>query len=806
MRSPSARSGWSGALSESRPGRVTVDRLTWRPVGRREPVLRDVSLTLEPGERVLLAGPSGSGKSTLLRALAGLLTTVDAGDLTGSVLLDGHAPGSRAGEVGLVLQEPGAGVVASTVERDVAFGLENTLVPRDEMPARIADALERVGLEVSPDTPTNALSGGQTQRLALAGTLALRPSLLLLDEPTAMLDPESAARVRSVVGSVLDESRLTCVVVEHRLGPWLDLVDRLVVLSDDGRVVVDGPARATVTGHRGLLLGMGLWVPDAPAPEPVVIDLGPDLQRGPVEGPSEAGDLTGPGMVPQTNDIVRLRNHSGPHEHPLAAAPEAPAASGTDLAMPRPGLQVDPPLRVVRTVHTLDGATREVPALETTDGLDGADLAVVGPSGSGKSTLLHTLAGFVRPTTGAVTSATGVPVADLPSGELPRTIAWVPQWSSSASVAGTVLGELLLTSHRLGDDSDATRDRALALLDALGLARLARADPRQVSGGEQRRIALAAAVLHRPAVLLADEPTVGQDRHTWAAVAGLLDAHRAAGGRTVTATHDEALVARAGRVVLLSAPPKPPPPATPRRPLLGRRSPLALLLAAFLAVPAGILSTSWRTGLLILAVEAVLGLAGLWAPRVAGSDAPRPRRQWRRLGLRLLPGLVAAVSVAWSTWWLAGHDVEAAATVALRVLVIVVPSALLVPWIDPDTLGDHLAQRLRLPARPVVAVAAALARVHTFGDTWAELARARRVRGLGMSWRSPASVARHLGALTMGLLVRTLRAAADLAVAMDSRGFAGARRRAWFAAAPWGWGDTVLVVAATIPLVVAVLR
>jgi energy-coupling factor transport system ATP-binding protein len=755
MPSPSARSGWSVALSESRAGQVSVDGLTWRPVGRRQPVLRDVSLTLGAGERVLLAGPSGSGKSTLLRALAGLLTTVDAGDLTGSVLLDGHPPGSRAGEVGLVLQEPGAGIVASTVERDVAFGLENTLVPRSEMAGRIADALARVGLEVPPDTPTNALSGGQTQRLALAGTLALRPSLLLLDEPTAMLDPANAARVRSVVGSVLDASTLTCVVVEHRLGPWLHLVDRLVVLSDDGRVVLDGPARATVESHRDEQLGRGLWVAGAPPPEPVVIDLaGPAGSAGPAS----------------------------------------------------PRLVVEVPLRVDRTVRTLDGATRELTALDLREDLDGVDVAVVGPSGSGKSTLLHALAGFERPTAGAVATGDGTPAADLSAHALPRTVAWVPQWSSSAIVADTVVGELLVTSRELGDDSEATRDRALAVLRALGLGRLAQADPRQVSGGEQRRIALAAAVLHRPAVLLSDEPTVGQDRHTWAAVAGLLDAHRAAGGRTVTATHDEALIERTPRVVHLVAPPGPPPPATPRRPLLGRRNPLALLVAAFLAVPAGILSTTWRTGLFVLAVEVVLGLAGLWAPRVDGSDAPRPRRRWRRLGLRLLPGLVAAVSVAWSTWWLAGHDVEAAATVALRVLVIVVPSALLIPWIDPDALGDHLAQRLRLPARPVVAVAAALARVHTFGDVWAEIGRARRVRGLGVSLRSPASVVAHLGALTMGLLVRTLRAAADLAVAMDSRGFAGAHRRTWFAPAPWGWGDTVLLASATVPLVVAVVR
>ena len=191
--------------------------------------------------------------------------------------------------------------------------------------------------------------------------------------------------------------------------------------------------------------------------------------------------------------------------------------------------------------------------------------ALVGPSGSGKSTVLQALAGFV-PTTdpGAVAvlsppspstaSTDAVAPASLAATDLARTVAWVPQWSSSTIVAGTVLEEVLATAEALGEDDDAATERAHALLAALGLAHLASADPRELSGGEQRRLAVAAALHHGPPVLLADEPTVGQDRHTWSALVGLVAAYRQAGGAVVAATHDSHVVDRASAVHSLRAP------------------------------------------------------------------------------------------------------------------------------------------------------------------------------------------------------------------------------------------------------------
>ncbi|MGH3444475.1 MAG: ATP-binding cassette domain-containing protein, partial [Nocardioidaceae bacterium] len=148
-------------------------------------MLADLDLSIEAGQRVLVAGPSGAGKSTLLRGLAGLLLANDVGDLSGRVLVDGRPPQEVPGRVGLLLQDPTAAVVATRVGRDVAFGLENTRVPRAAMPQRVHRALRAAHFPYDETRRTNALSGGESQRLALAGALAMTPGVLLLDEPTA---------------------------------------------------------------------------------------------------------------------------------------------------------------------------------------------------------------------------------------------------------------------------------------------------------------------------------------------------------------------------------------------------------------------------------------------------------------------------------------------------------------------------------------------------------------------------------------------------------------------------------------------
>ncbi|WP_229054312.1 ABC transporter ATP-binding protein [Aeromicrobium sp. Leaf350] len=465
-------------------GGVRVEGLTWRPLGRRAPVVVGLDLHLQPGERVLLAGPSGAGKSTLLHALVGALGTTLAGELGGTVEVDGR--------VGLVPQQPGDAVVAERIGRDVAFGPENARLGREETWRRVDAALAAVGLPYGRDHLTSALSGGEQQRLALAGVLALEPDVVLLDEPTSMLGPEHARAVREAVGRTVGRGRSTLVVVEHHLEPWLDLVDRVVVLGPDGAVVADTTPDAFAREHRERLGELGVWMPGLPAPEPVAVD--PALLRPahPLP-PLSAVDLT-----------VRLRSRS------LRGSTETTALAGVDATV-QPG-------------HLT---------------------ALTGPSGAGKSTLLAALGGLVAPDGGTVRGVEP-PLARRRSRDLAGVVGWSPQVPEHGFLAATVADEVRLTAMRLGRPTDA--DAWLALV---GLEHLAGAHPYRLSGGEQRRLSVLTAVAHRPGLLLLDEPTVGQDRRTWAAVAGIARAAAAAGVVAVTATHDPLLVACADHSVAL---------------------------------------------------------------------------------------------------------------------------------------------------------------------------------------------------------------------------------------------------------------
>jgi energy-coupling factor transport system ATP-binding protein len=456
--------------ADAGPVRVVARGLGVRHASRRAWALTGIDLAVEPGERVLLTGASGSGKSTLLAALAGILDQEGA-QIVGELTVGDRNPRAARSRLGMLAQDPDSQLVMTRAGDDVAFGLENAGVPAGEIWPRVDGALAAVGFGYGRDRSTQALSGGEKQRLVLAGALARRPGLLLLDEPTAQLDGDGAALVRGAVARVVADRATTLLVVDHDAGPWLPLVDRVVEISAGG-----------------------------------LVEHGPDWRP-----------------------------------HPRSAGLRLPPATDGPVL-----------LSAVGVGYTYRGEPD--PALPPTDAVlrGGRALAVTGPNGTGKSTLALLLAGLRAPTVGAVVAGraltAGLRHPDRPpsrwrAGELVERVGTVFQQPEHQFLTGRVRDELSLGPLRSGAGAAEAHAAAEALLDRLGLAPLADANPFTLSGGQQRRLSVATALATRPRVLVLDEPTFGQDRETWAELVALLAEQQDDERALCLVTHDAAVVA-----------------------------------------------------------------------------------------------------------------------------------------------------------------------------------------------------------------------------------------------------------------------
>lgn len=578
----------------ARAARIEFDDWGWRYAERDDWAVRGVDLVVEPGERVAVVGASGAGKSTLLRAVAAVLPDEpdpdddSAAAAEGSVLVDGVTPGSVRGRVGLVMQDPEAHTVMSRVGDDVAFGCENTGVPRGETWERVRSALDVVGLDLPLDRSTTMLSGGQRQRLALAGVLAMRPGALVLDEPCANLDPSGVRQVHDAVRALLDETGATMLVVEHRIGTWLDLANRLVLLEPGGGVIADGTPADVLRTHGDALTAAGVWVPGA---EP---------ERGSARTPHPALPRAGeiPGSVSGSTPVFRPLDEASVTESKSTGkrtsprAGEIPGSSAEPTRVFRPLDEgagaaehaAEQDLLVAEGLGTARGRRQRVGSGIDLDVRAGRVIAITGPNGIGKSTLGLTLAGLLRPADGTLRATTTLAgdVGPAPhawsSRELAVRIGTVFQDPEHQFVARTVREEISAGPRALGIPD--TAERVGELLDAFGLAHLADANPFTLSGGEQRRLAIATVVATRPPVVVLDEPTSGQDRATWQAVVDRLGALADAGTAVVAVTHDRDLVrALDADEVVLSATGATPaaetraPAAETRAPAAGTRAP-----------------------------------------------------------------------------------------------------------------------------------------------------------------------------------------------------------------------------------------
>ena len=460
--------------------------------GAADRVLTSVNLRVREGDFTLVAGPSAGGKSTLVRLFNGLIPQFYGGKIGGSIVVDDHDPSRTptrelAAIAGMVFQEPEAQGVSDTVEDEIAFGMEQHAVPPREMASRLDELLERFGIAHLRARRLRTLSGGERQRVAIAAALALRPRLLLLDEPTSQLDPAGADAVINTLASLPGTTGTAVLVVEHRLERLLHRVGRVVE-------VAGGTVRE--------------WTPREAALEltavPPVVELGRRL-----------------GLVPPPLTIDEFRA--------AALGRQLGARASENLVAGDPVIKADGLTAGYGDFVALRDASFTLH--------QGEVIALVGANGSGKSTLFRAITGLLGRISGTIavdtgcglTSAAGLPVQRRTAGA-----GLVPQDPSLALFKDTVRDEVAETLHLRRRPPESVA----ATLEAWDISHLAGRNPRDLSVGQQQRVAIAAMLAHEPRAWLLDEPTRGADAEAKTWLAARLCAHAAGGGAAIVATHD----------------------------------------------------------------------------------------------------------------------------------------------------------------------------------------------------------------------------------------------------------------------------
>ncbi|WP_314096396.1 energy-coupling factor transporter ATPase [Microbacterium foliorum] len=519
----------------------------------------DVSFDIHRGEVVLLLGPSGSGKSTLTLALNGLIPHAVPATMSGVVVAGGldtadTPTASLSTRVAMVFQDPDAQIVTGTGYDEVAFGPENLRLPLDEVHRRAEDALRRVGLWERRDENPDRLSGGGRQRLAIACALAMGSPLIVLDEPTANLDPQGIDDVYAALTDVIAAGDRAILLVEHNLDAAMGFVTRTIVLDAAGRVAFDGPADEVIRRHADELVAMGVWLPAATLAALRMRDAGAHFAELPLTPAELASALA-------DRPSVRLQDHgtdAGPQpvDRPdirasiLQAArawgPIAPSIDESDAVSGSPS-----PIIRARGLTVRRHRTEILHGLDL-DIAPGTLTAIVGANGAGKTTLLQALAGVVPPPRRQV-SVDGMDPGSASPRELANRIGFVFQNPEHQFIAHTVFDELAHGLRlRRTPDAEVTV-RVDAMLERFGLEAKAHVHPFLLSGGEKRRLSVGTALITRPRVLALDEPTFGQDRARASELLALLHDLRDEGTTILIVTHDLALVAaHASHTVILA--------------------------------------------------------------------------------------------------------------------------------------------------------------------------------------------------------------------------------------------------------------
>ena len=478
---------------------------------QKRPTLTDINLEIYPGERVLIAGPSGSGKSTLAGCINGLNPFSNPGECTGTLTVDGvDAPHSSLFElsahVGTVLQDPDGQFIGLTVGEDIAFALENSCTPQDEMHAITRHAAELVGIENHLGYAPHELSGGQKQRVSLAGVMVDQVKILLFDEPLANLDPATGKQAIELIDEIQKKTDTTVLIIEHRLEDvlWRN-VDR-IVLVNGGTILADLRPDELLSGS--LLAENGIREPlYVTALRYAGVDITPDKHPAHVDS-----------LVLDDTDTQKLRDWFTARPRPAAPPEREPLLEVKGLSF---GYQKGQ--QTLRDVSFSIGK--------------GEMVSIVGRNGAGKSTLSKLICGFETPDAGEI-FLNGKPLAEENIRRRAQHIGYVMQNPNQMISKTMIYDEVALGLQRSGLTEEQIREKVEATLKVCGLYPFRNWPISALSFGQKKRVTIASVLVLDPELILLDEPTAGQDFRHYTDIMEFLRGLNARGVTVVMITHD----------------------------------------------------------------------------------------------------------------------------------------------------------------------------------------------------------------------------------------------------------------------------
>jgi len=506
---------------------IQVKDLSYKPLGVDHYILKNINLDIYPDDFALLLGPPGCGKSMLTRCLNGIIPHLDEGTMEGSVIVEGKDTVASniyefATKIGMVFQNPDDQIVSLKVLDEVAWGVENLGLEHEEIRERVDKFMDLLDISHLRDRLTFAISGGQKQKVSIASNLAMLQDVLVLDDPTTDLDPVCKMEVVQVLRQLHQEMGKGLIVIEHDLSDLIEMANRLIIM-EDGSIVHDGTPEELVTEHYNDLVRLGINIPQHVEIAHAVLEISGSTQPCPAHKEKAFSVL---------NDFVRKRRLP-----PVEQKPKEQENKDAVISVRNLEFAYQPKIPILKGINF--------------DIFQGEFVAIVGANGSGKSTLVNNFTGLLVPDKGQIV-INGHDTRKIKISDLAQNIGYVFQNPDHQLFSNTVAEEVGFSLRLRNIPQDEIEKRVSETLEFVQLAQFSHRHPFSLSRGQRQKLAVATALIHQPSVILLDEPTTGQDRHSLSGLLALMTRLNRQGNTTIMITHDMNIVAAyASRVLVM---------------------------------------------------------------------------------------------------------------------------------------------------------------------------------------------------------------------------------------------------------------